>query len=324
MSDEVKPNEPDLKAAMRGSATDGTEGDGEGAIEPFNFSRSGQITHEQLRAIGTVNDLFARNLMHTMGAWLRTNFQVRLASAKQMNYMEYLNRSKDLTYVCSVRMEPLGALGLLELDLSLASPVVDLLLGGIGRGTVVRDLTDIEDAILTSVTELIVRELNTAWQPVGLQFAFEKHETAAQVSGMMPGPEKTLWVRFDVTMPEAEGSLNLCLPVVVLNNILRKLVSDRERPRRRSEESEMRVRELLNEASFGAVLQFPALRMRARELAAIVPGTVLRLPLPRHSMAELRVGGVALGRACPVRVGEHRGAQMQPGLNDPQDVSKRY
>ena len=164
MSGELDEMEPQGEAA------------GREVFEPYNFSRSGQITHEQLRAIGTVNDLFARNLMHTMGAWLRTNFQVRTAAAKQMTYTEYLNRPKDLSYVCSIRMEPLGALGLLELDLSLASPIVDLLLGGVGRGGTARDLTDIEDAILTSVTELIVRELNSAWQPVGLQFAFEKRE----------------------------------------------------------------------------------------------------------------------------------------------------
>ncbi len=286
--------------------------DGVEPYELYNFSRSGQITHEQMRAIGTVNDLFARNLMHTIGAWLRTNFQVKLASARQLTYSEFLNDPKEPTYVCSIRMEPLGALGLLELDLSLTSPIVDLLLGGVGRSnTEVRELTDIEDAILTSVTELIVRELNGAWQPVGLQFSFDKRETAAQISRMMAPGEKTMWVRFDVTMPEAEGGLNLCLPVVVLNAILRQLVSDSERPRRRSEESENRVRELLAEASFGAVLQFPALRLRARELANLTPGHILRLPLPRHSAAELRVGGIALGQARPVRVGEHRGAQMQ-------------
>jgi len=283
----------------------------EEAPELYNFSRAGQISHEQMRAIATVNDLFARNLMHTLGAWLRTHFQVKLASARQMSYSEFLGRLKEPTYVCSIRMEPLGALGLLELELSLASPVVDLLLGGVGRAGTVRDLTDIEEAILTSVVEMIVRELNVAWQPVGLGFALEKRETAAQVARMMPSGEKTMCVSFEVNMPEAQGSLNLCLPTVVLNAILRQLVSDRERPRRRSEEAEIRMRQLLGLASFGAVLQFPPLRLRARELATMVPGTILRLPLPRHSAAELRVGGIALGRARPVRMGEHRGAQMQ-------------
>ncbi|NYF80356.1 flagellar motor switch protein FliM [Granulicella arctica] len=283
----------------------------EEAPEPYNFSRAGQISHDQMRAIGTVNDLFARNLMHTLGAWLRTQFHVKLAAGKQMSYAELLGRLKEPTYVCSVRMEPLGALGLIELDLSLASPIIDLLLGGIGRSCETRELTDIEEAILASVLQMIVRELNGAWQPVGLRFAFEKRETAAQVARMMPSTEKTLCVSFEVNMPEAQGSLNVCLPVVVLNAILRQMVSDRERPRRRSEEAERRIRDLLAEASFGAVLQFPPLRLRARDLADIAPGTILRLPLPRHSPAELRVGGIPLTKARPVRMGEHRGAQIQ-------------
>ena len=61
----------------------------------------------------------------------------------------------------------------------------------------------------------------------------------------------------------------------------------------------------------GAALQFPAMRLRASELAALAPGTVLRLPLAKHAASELRVGGLQFGRAHPVRTGEHRGAQLE-------------
>jgi len=54
--------------------------------ERYNFSRAGQISNEQLQAISAVNDLFARNLTHNLGAWLRTRFDVALASAEQMMY----------------------------------------------------------------------------------------------------------------------------------------------------------------------------------------------------------------------------------------------
>ena len=70
-------------------------------------------------------------------------------------------------------------------------------------------------------------------------------------------------------------------------------------------------KELMGEAKIGAVLQFPVMRLRASELAALEPGTVLRLPLPKHSTSELRVGGLQFGRAHPVRTGEHRGAQLE-------------
>jgi flagellar motor switch protein FliM len=104
--------------------------------------------------------------------------------------------------------------------------------------------------------------------------------------------------------------LNLCFPASVLNSILRRLVAEEGRPRRRPSEARARMRELLGESAVGAVLQFPPMRLRARELSALVPGSVLRLPLPKHAEAELRVGGLVLGQAHPVRTGEHRGAQL--------------
>ena len=280
-------------------------------VETYNFSRAGQISNDQMRAIGTVNDLFARNLMHTVGAWLRTEFQVALVSGEQMAYTEFVDRIPERTYVCSVRLEPLGAPGLLEVELSLAAPIVDLLLGGTGRPEEERPLTDVEDLIMVSVVQMIVKELNVAWQPVGLHFAFEKRESAAQVARMLPAGEKTLCVCFEVKMPEVRGVLNLCLPSVVLNTILRKLITVHSRSRRHTPDMQARVRELLGETMVGAVLQFPPVRLRARELSALAPGTMLRLPVPRHAAAELRVGGLSLGRARAVRMGEHRGARME-------------
>lgn len=283
-------------------------------VQAYNFSFAGHISNEQMRAIATVNDLFARNLMHTVGAWLRTEFQVTLVSGEQMTFSEFMVRIPEDTYVSSIRLEPQGALGLVEVELTLASPMVELLLGGTGRAEAARPLTDIENLIMTSVMQMIVKELNVAWQPVGLQYGFDKRESAAQVSRMMPAGEKTLCVSFEVKMPEARGMLNLCLPAVVLNTILSRLIAENLRPRRRAAEIRERVRELVGESTVSAMLQFPSVRLKARELAALAPGTTLRLPLPRHAAAEFRVGGLTLAKARPVRVGEHRGARMEtPG-----------
>jgi flagellar motor switch protein FliM len=279
--------------------------------ELYNFSRAGQISNEQMQAISTVNDLFARNLTHNLGAWLRTRFEVTLASAEQMMYAEFTERIPEPAYVCSARLEPLDVMGVVQMDLTMAPPIVDLLLGGVGRAGPLREPTDIEDAILLSVMEIVMRELNMAWQPVGLKFALDKREMEAQVSRLMSPTEKILCVSFEVRMPEAQGALNLCLPSVVLNTILRRLIAERDRPRRRSFEARDRLTYLMSESQFGAVLQFPPMRLNAQELADLAPDKVLRLPLPRQSMAELRVGGLPIFRAQPVRSGEHRGAQVQ-------------
>lgn len=283
------------------------------SAEPFNFGRAGKISPDQMRAIATVNDLFARNLMHAAGAWLRTEIEVMLVSGEQMVYTEFVERIPEETYVCSIRLEPLGAIGLMELELSLALPIVDLLLGGTGSTAPARALTDIEELILASVVQLFIKELNVAWESVGLQFCFEQRESAAQVARMMPAREKTLCVCFEVRLGQERGMLNLCLPAVVLNAILRKLSEDRDQPRRRPIEVRTRIRDLLGESSVLTSLRFPPVRLKATEIAGLSEGTVLRLPIPRHNLGEFCLEGMALSRAVPVRTGEHRGARLEPG-----------
>jgi flagellar motor switch protein FliM len=300
-------------AAGAGASSQTTPQAGTAPLETYNFTRAGQISNDQMRAISSVNDLFARNLMHTLGAWLRTPFKLNLVAGEQLPFSEFLERLSSPTYICSIRLEPLGAVGLLELELGLAAPIVDVLLGGVGRAWPARELTDIEEDILASVVQMTVQELNLAWQSVGLEFVFEKRENEAAVARMLTAGEKTLCVSFEARMPEAQGAMNLCLPAVVLNAILRRLISEGDRPRRRSKEAQARMRELMGEAKIGALLQFPTMRLRASKLAALTPGMILRLPLARHAASELRIGGLVFGRAYPVRTGEHRGAQLEGG-----------
>lgn len=281
------------------------------APERYIFSRAGQISNDQMRAISTVNDLFARNLMHSLGGWLRTQFRVKLVAGEQLPFSEFLERLSALAYVCSVRLEPLGAVGLLEIDLALVTPIVDVLLGGVGDPGDKRELTGIEEAIMTSVVELVVQELTMAWQPVGLEFALEKRETEAQTARAMTLGEKTLCVSFEIRMPEVQGMLNLCLPAVVLNAILRRLIAEGDRPRRRSKDAVLRIREVMGMSKVNVTLQLPPLRLRASAIASLEVGGVLRLPVAKHQNSEMRISGLQLAKARPVRSGDHRGALLE-------------
>ncbi|HUZ04113.1 MAG TPA: FliM/FliN family flagellar motor switch protein [Acidobacteriaceae bacterium] len=280
-------------------------------VQLFSFTRGGQINNEQMRAISLLNDIFARNLTHNLGAFLRSHFQVNLVSAEQLPYAEFLQRIPDICYVGSDRLEPLGAICVLQLDLNLALPMIDLLLGGEGKVAVVRELTDIEESILGSVVEIICRELSSAWQPVGLTFTFEKRQMQTQIARLMAVTEKTLSVSFEMRMPQVQGILNLAFPAVVSNTILRRLITDWGRQnRRRSPDMLARMEERVQQVKIGAALQLPSVRISATELEAMRPGSVLRLGLPASATAELRVAGMALFHAIPVRSGEHRGAQV--------------
>jgi flagellar motor switch protein FliM len=281
-----------------------------GAV-PFNFGGAGQISNEQLRAISMLNDLFARNLTHNLAAWLRCRFQVNLVSAEQIPFNEFLMRIPDISYVTSVRLEPLGAVSVVQLDLALAPPIIDLLLGGEGKEGPLREPTDIEEAILASVVEMICRELTAAWQSVGLSFSFERRQVQTQVARIMSVNEKTLCLSFEIRMPQGSGLLNLAFPAVVANTILRRLTSDWGRRLRHAPEIRKQLGAAAVKIRFGACLQSSSVRIAAGDLHDLRPGSILRLNLSAESPAEWRVGGQHLASAEPIRHGAHRAARLQ-------------
>jgi flagellar motor switch protein FliM len=280
-------------------------------VLPWSFSRSGQISNEQLRAISMINDIFARNLTHHLGAWFRSRVQVSLVSAEQIQFSEFLLRIPELAYVCSVRLEPLRAISVLQMDLTTAPSMIDLLLGGEGTPSPPRELTDIEESILSGVVEAICRELTTAWQPVGLSFSFEKRQMQTQTPRLIPVSEKTLCLSFELRLAETSGLLNLAFPAVASNTILRRLAGERSRGRRHSEETRRRMQELAGQSRTPTALYLPTVRVAASSLGELQPGAVLRFELPAsRTAAQFRAGGVTLFRSAPVGQGDQRAAQL--------------
>jgi flagellar motor switch protein FliM len=308
-----------LFQAARDSTAEAGKSEGKDRIMPYSFSSAGQISTEQLRAISMLNDLFARNLTHNLSAWLRTHFQVNLVSAEQIPFNDFLLRIPEISYVASVRLEPLGALSVLQLDLGLVPPMIDLLLGGEGRAGMARELTDIEESILGSVVEIICRELTAAWQPVCLSFNFERRQMQTQVARVISVSEKTLCLSFEIRMPHNSGLLNLAFPAVVANTILRRLTSDWGRRRRHAPEVRTRMEASARRIQFGGALQLPAVRLPATAVEKLFPGAVLSLRLPAGTEPEWRVGGQLVARGKAIRHGERRAAQINQRIQEPGD-----
>jgi flagellar motor switch protein FliM len=308
----LKQNEIDaLFEAARTTMPESSRPEVRARVVPYNFSSAGQISNDQMRAISLLNDLFARNLTHNLAAWLRTRLQVNLVSAEQIQFNEFVLRIPEVSYVASVRLEPLGALSVLQLDLALAPPIIDLLLGGEGKDGPLRELTDIEESILGSVVEIVCRELTAAWQQVGLSFNFERRQMQTQVARIMPVTEKTLCLSFEIRMPHSSGLLNLAFPAVVANTILRRLTSDWGRRRRHAGETRARMETTARRIRFGGSLQLPTVKLPASQIQNLEPGVLLRLDLAANTLPEWRVGGLPLSQAAAIRQGPHRAARIE-------------
>ncbi len=135
-----------VRAARSGTAAGGSTGP---VVQPWDVRQAGQIGREQLRAINQLHELFARNLTTSVGGYLRIAFDCSLVSAEHLTYREFLQRVPEKTYLASIELAPIGAAAVLQLDLAIVFPIIDVMLGGEGKSTeITRDITEIEEQVL--------------------------------------------------------------------------------------------------------------------------------------------------------------------------------
>jgi flagellar motor switch protein FliM len=308
-------NQEQIDAMVRAARSGGGAEAGpakEPKVEPWDVRRAGQIGREQLQAITHLHEGFARSLTHALGAYLRVVFSATLVSAEHLTYREFLERIPETTYLASCKLEPMGVTGALQLDLKVAFPIVDLLLGGEGKGVAAtREITEIEEQIVESVARIVCRELGAAWQAVDLEVCFDKRVEPGEAQRLLPAGEKTLSLSFEITMLEVRGGLNLAVPVTVSHALLRKISTEYrdQRPRGRSESRE-RLKRLLLQCPFSVELGVNELRSDVGELSQLAPGQLLPLRRSAAQPASLLVAGVEMFRAMPARSGDIRAAQV--------------
>ncbi|MGD0570058.1 MAG: FliM/FliN family flagellar motor switch protein [Candidatus Sulfotelmatobacter sp.] len=306
-------NQEQIDAMVRAARSGGqAEAAREPRVELWDVRRAGQIRREQLQAITQLHEGFARSLTLSLGAYLRVVFEAALVSAEHLTYHEFLERIPETTYLASCTLDPMGVYGALQIDLKVAFPIIDLLLGGEGKGVAAtREITEIEEEILESVARIVCRDLGTAWQAVNLEVGFEKRMEPAEAQRLMLPGDKTLSLSFEITMPEVRGGLNLAVPISASHALLRKISADwaDRRARRRSEWRDRLKRQLLD-CSFSVELGVSDLRAEVGELSQLAPGQLVPLRRSAARPASLLVAGVEMFRAVPARSGDVRAAQV--------------
>ena len=282
------------------------------AFTRWDYREAGRLGREQVASVSLLHDGFARSLTYSIGALLRTAFTVTMMSAEHLPFRDFLSGIPEVTYLASCRLSPFNASALIQLDLTVAFPLIDLLLGGEGSGDLPsRDVTEIEEQVLETVVQIICRELQTAWQALALEFRFEKRQHSAEVQQLMLPEERILCLTFEVLIKERRGSMSVAVPTVISSALLRKLSVTRPRfyTRHDSPDFSRLLRKLLLRCPFRLELGLPA-RASSAELADLRVGKVLALSRPASEPAALFAHDRAIFPALLARKGGRRVAQI--------------
>jgi flagellar motor switch protein FliM len=280
--------------------------------KPCDFRQAGQIKRDQVRAISNLHESFARDLTNALGAYLRVVFEVNLVSVEQLVFREFLQRIPDLAYLATFQMKPMGASAALDLEPSLVFPIIDLLLGGVGRTSELeRDITEIEEGIMEGVVRILCTELQTAWSALGSVFEFEERLRPAQLQRLMPMGDKTLCLSFEIHMPESHGVMNVAFPAVASNALLRRMDMDGGYNRHRGPSSaRQRMLEHALDFAFDFELTMPSHKLPIRTLMELQPESIVSFPLRTDSAIEGLVAGHSIYDAFPIRSGNVRASKI--------------
>lgn len=193
----------------------------------YDFKRPNRVSKEQLRAIKGIHDKLARNLASQISSIMRSIVEIRLHSVDQMTYGEFLMSLPSPTSFNVFSIKPLDGTCVLEINPSIAFPMIDRLLGGNGDGfESIRELTDIEINLLDAILRIMMQRLKESWSMITDMYPnVEAKESSPNVVQIVSQNEIVIMVVMEIIIGNSSGMINICYPVIYLEPILSRLAN---------------------------------------------------------------------------------------------------
>ena len=219
-----------LEVVEEDGDTDAVEGGDdvdERQIILYDFKRPNRVSKEQLRAVKGIHDKMARNLAAQISSIMRSIVEIQLHSVDQMTYGEFLMSLPSPTSFNVFSVKPLDGSCVIEINPSIAFPMIDRLLGGLGESfESTRELTDIELNLLDAILRIVMQRLKEAWGPITDMYpVVETKESSPNVVQVVSQNEIVIMVVMEIIIGNSSGMINICYPVIYLEPILSRLAN---------------------------------------------------------------------------------------------------
>jgi flagellar motor switch protein FliM len=279
-------------------------------VEPYRFERSGQFGAEQAGVVSGVQEALAKGITQSLGAYLRTSFETTLASVEQMTFREAVEHVPPETYLLSLQFQS-GA-GIIQIDQSLVFPLIDILLGGTGQGPMVnREVTEIEDHVMEGVGKIVCHEIAAAWGVDAGNCDLVGAQRLPQIQRLLPANDRVVVSKFESKMGETSGQLQVLIPAITFNALLRKLSSDVGGGNAAAPSpSGAKLAQKMMDCLFPVSLALSAIQLPVEKVLELRPEQVCDLGVPLNRSASFIVAGRETFDGIPVRQGQKRAAQI--------------
>lgn len=286
-------------------------------IHSCNFRYAGRLSNENARFLTALHEKFALNVTNALELYLGASLQLKLVSLEQLAITDYIAGIAPNSYLLPCAIDVMDSNSLIEIDVALIFPIIDLLLGGSGDSGEQHELTEIDEEIVESVSSLVIRELERSWRSLNLTLTAGRCIKAGMIQQIFPVNEKLVLLMFEMTIGATTGSFNIVLPTPFVGFLLRHLKATQSKKVAGRLLHGPTLKERILDCDFALAADVTQMRVLVRDLVDLKPGMVLKTTAPVKDPGCLTVEGVEIFQAMAVRNGALKAAQITAKLQEP-------
>jgi flagellar motor switch protein FliM len=265
-------------------------------IVVFDLSNQDRIIRGRMPVLEIINDRFARLASNAMANALRKRVDVNPVSIDMSKFGDFMRSLPVPTSINIFKMEPLRGNALMVVDTRLVFALVENLFGGSGSVPKVegRDFTPIEQAIITRVVRLLLKNMEEAWKPVhDVKIELSRSEINPQFAAIVPPSDVVVVITFEVELENAIGQMVVTLPYATIEPIRSKLYAAFQSERLELDHAWVsRFKERLMEVPVKVNVILGHTEITGRQLLNLEIGDILLLDTDEDELLEAKVEGV--------------------------------
>lgn len=266
-------------------------------VRTYDFKRPERVSKDQMRALESLHDGFARSFGAALSGFLRTIVECKVAHTEQMTFSEFTHSLPNPTSFNLLEPEPLEGNLCLEISPLIIYPIIDRLLGGSNADLFIpqRPLTAIEMRLVDKILNRAVVAMKEAWADViELDVKLGESESNPQLVQIVPPNEVVVVIGFELKMGGRAGTMSLCIPYAVIEPVVEKLSSQTWAAYKRGQRdgrNRERVAYQLDAARVTLTSVLAETTIKVSELMSLEVGDVILTDKPANAPLTLLVEG---------------------------------
>lgn len=194
-------------------------------VQTYDFKKALRFSQDQIRTLTRIHENCARLLTSYFSTLLRTYVQISVASVEQFTYEEFVRNVEKKSILGVFKAPPLQGSMLMEFSPAVTYIMLDRMLGG--QGMIEGEFNELTEIEMSVIERVFINSLNSfqeAWASVvKVTPQLKEIEVNPQFLTTSPPNETVILVSLQAKIGQVEGFINICLPHVVLEQVLPKL-----------------------------------------------------------------------------------------------------